>query len=647
MDLDFWDGYSFRRRYEADDDSPNDDNSEHEKHDSVTKGIVAVPNNNSLLSKILDSGDQIDENSIPKVEMKTAERDTPNEGMCVECEDQPIAVACNQCNDKFCEVCFLALHKKGSRKQHTFVKLNPDVKFHKQVTNNTLEATANDRSSKLNETNKEEEDKDDNNSTDVRCELGRIGTDNVLNAGDGAWFTERSRWIPLRLTLDERKLLRLLQAALNVSDYTDKVDILYYGNKAKRMAAQIREMCAILSGLVIANDYSKGQQLLKDKNYGDNAPFFQNIFEIGRRYKIMNPEKMRSEYGKLVYMLQDSMAPHVQEILNFKCVKSIRTVFSLLEERDALNVLSDQYIALATKEIVADGRTRQEIYRETKMKERAVEYISQKYSNDKISEEEIKLCLYSICDNHSYLRTSRDAVDKMIKLLTTFFSPDTYEEGYSLAIAAGHNGARLTHSHRRQYHYVLQSMLLWREVAHDMFKLWYLAEEDLLDGTNPYHLTDTGQGLNRVQEAPRIWKAIHRILAIVQQKVDQWIGSSVIHLGDHNVPNALMFIDKYNQVPRILNPIVLCIDKIDELMLNPKLAKYIESLGGPNKVKKDILVDFFRHAFDGSGADNFFDAGSCIDGRLTSAWNWCSKLEKKSFFPIFLLTGFIGFDGQF
>ncbi len=36
-----------------------------------------------------------------------------------------------------------------------------------------------------------------------------------------------------------------------------------------------------------------------------------------------------------------------------------------------------------------------------------------------------------------------------------------------------------------------------------------------------------------------------------------------------------------------------------------------------------MLADFFRHAFDGSGADNFFDAGSCIDGRLTSAWNWC------------------------
>lgn len=33
------------------------------------------------------------------------------------------------------------------------------------------------------------------------------------------------------------------------------------------------------------------------------------------------------------------------------------------------------------------------------------------------------------------------------------------------------------------------------------------------------------------------------------------------------------------------------------------------------------IADFFRFAFDGSGADNFYDAGSCIDGRLTSAWN--------------------------
>jgi hypothetical protein len=37
--------------------------------------------------------------------------------------------------------------------------------------------------------------------------------------------------------------------------------------------------------------------------------------------------------------------------------------------------------------------------------------------------------------------------------------------------------------------------------------------------------------------------------------------------------------------------------------------------GGIEKAKKDILHDFFRFAFDGSGGFNDFDAGSCIDGR--------------------------------
>ena len=134
-----------------------------------------------------------------------------------------------------------------------------------------------------------------------------------------------------------------------------------------------------------------------------------------------------------------------------------------------------------------------------------------------------------------------------------------------------------------------------------------------------------------------------------------------------------MFIDKYTQVPRILAPVVLAVEQIDKLAQDPGLGAYINSsFGGTERcvwraalhgvgcacvdarrcdpllcrLKRTILTDFFRHAFDGSGADNFFDAGSCIDGRLTSAWNWCSQIEKKAYYPIFKLAGFNGFDGD-
>jgi hypothetical protein len=35
-------------------------------------------------------------------------------------------------------------------------------------------------------------------------------------------------------------------------------------------------------------------------------------------------------------------------------------------------------------------------------------------------------------------------------------------------LAAGTGGARLTHNHERQYHYVLQSLTLWREISHEV-----------------------------------------------------------------------------------------------------------------------------------------------------------------------------------
>lgn len=499
-------------------------------------------------------------------------------------------------------------------------------------------------------------------------------------------FYERAKFVPMRLTYDERKFLRLIDSTMHVSHYTDHMDNMasVRATPARKIALQMKQLCAILTGMQIAHSYEQGQQLMQSRDFQTRAEFFQTVLEIGRRYKILNPERMRDSYGKLMYFLQDSRKPDVRELMEFDSVVRVRTVYDVLSRSAlGLEMLEDPQLRAATMEIMSEGKTRNQIQREIKKKEAAIKDLSRTYcsvarrrksnfggfsgslrflrstyadsdsddearNTEELTEDTVEQCIYSLGDHSTYLRFNREPCDRLLGLLREFFDPvDPGPPRYSLSIEEGVDGARLSHSHQRQYTFVLQSMTLWREVLDNMFQLWHLAEEDLLDEEYAYALTDTGQGLQRVQKSPRIVVAMQKILAKVQKKVGGWIGSSTVHLGDHNVPNALMFIDKYIQVPRFLGPLVLTLDKIPQLCQTTAGMKgFIDSFGGVKALQKIILADFFRHAFDGSGADNFFDAGSCIDGRLTSAWNWCSTIEKKSYFPIFLLTGFSGFDGK-
>jgi hypothetical protein len=71
-------------------------------------------------------------------------------------------------------------------------------------------------------------------------------------------------------------------------------------------------------------------------------------------------------------------------------------VYKFLEERDGLDVLDDQFIDIATREILAEKKTRAQISVDIKRKEKAVALIKQKYRRPSLSSEDIHLCLYSI-----------------------------------------------------------------------------------------------------------------------------------------------------------------------------------------------------------------------------------------------------------
>lgn len=146
---------------------------------------------------------------------------------------------------------------------------------------------------------------------------------------------------------------------------------------------------------------------------------------------------MRTEYGKLVYLLQDSTIPEIEQLLGFKMVKPVKTVYGVLKAKGALGVLQDPLLMTATAEISAENKPRYQVQREIKTKEAAQETIARKYCNEHITADEIKTCIYSIADNNAFHTFNRDPVDKMIKFLMTYFKPTVVDEPYTLAIQGG------------------------------------------------------------------------------------------------------------------------------------------------------------------------------------------------------------------
>merc|ERR1719359_1650646 len=98
---------------------------------------------------------------------------------------------------------------------------------------------------------------------------------------------------------------------------------------------------------------------MHNRDYAQRSAFFQTVLEIGRRYKILNPERMRDSYGKLLYFLQDSRKAEVRELLEFDGVVRVRTVYDVLSKSArGLELLKDPQLKIATMEIMPENKSR-------------------------------------------------------------------------------------------------------------------------------------------------------------------------------------------------------------------------------------------------------------------------------------------------
>ena len=83
----------------------------------------------------------------------------------------------------------------------------------------------------------------------------------------GKWFLERAKYVPLRLSYEERKHLRLVDAVMRTSEYTHAVDGKAHKSEARRTHAQIKGVTAILTGMITAINMKAGQGLVETRDF--------------------------------------------------------------------------------------------------------------------------------------------------------------------------------------------------------------------------------------------------------------------------------------------------------------------------------------------------------------------------------------------
>jgi Protein of unknown function (DUF2009) len=239
----------------------------------------------------------------------------------------------------------------------------------------------------------------------------------------------------------------------------------------------------------------------------ENAIFFQTLFEIGRRNKVLNPSSMRTTYGKLMYMLQDAQNPVVAKALGFSLHKDIVTIGPYLEQNNCSQLLSDPRLDCAIQYISdRDERTGIKFDRSTIQalvngKQRVMEELVIKYSTDTsntLTEADVRRVIESLADAVVYIESAVRPARQMLQYLHDNFHPVTEKmpgkisnytnlslrgtkerkkgptggglaqpRHYGLSAYTHGDNERptLSHVHTEQFTFVEQSLKLWTKVC--------------------------------------------------------------------------------------------------------------------------------------------------------------------------------------
>ena len=131
-----------------------------------------------------------------------------------------------------------------------------------------------------------------------------------------------------------------------------------------------------------------------------------------------------------MHMLQDASSAHMQDMTGVSLNSPMKTIGSVLKEGKCEDLLKDSRLDVATKPSSFEKhKSRAEIDKHIKAKMKARNELCEEFSNSS-----------SIDDARTNLLQNCRPVERMIEMLTSMFSPDKEEEGFSLAISSGRGG---------------------------------------------------------------------------------------------------------------------------------------------------------------------------------------------------------------